>query len=429
MSTPKKAIILFSDGAEDDEISKWCTKEVASIPLYKRTVLSACKAGIREFIIFGCNSKDEVKDSLSADTRINAEFKWYDLETDVHWNELINREIKEDTDEHFLVIKANVLFSHNVLDYLSAPSPGNTIATIAIKDPAYLSPTDNTTSNDSVKSGIQDEVNGGIIAASHKIKDFIDPTNNGPSLHGLIQKLSNKNLLNTVEAKECLYEEVNSQASLVLAEKRLYQSLGSDSDSPILDRHVIRKVSGFISKLSIKTPVTPNQITVLSLILGLLSGLFFAFGGYTFNIIAGFLYFSSVVFDQCDGEIARLKYMQSDYGNILDIICDTVVNAAIVIGITYSIYMTSDSGFMIALGASAVVGISVSLLLTTYLEDQDDDKIPNGPKGFFDKLNNKDFFYVIILVCIAINQMIWFLLIMAIGTNIYWLTRKIFHRK
>ena len=34
-----------------------------------------------------------------------------------------------------------------------------------------------------------------------------------------------------------------------------------------------------------------------------------------------------------------------------------------------------------------------------------------------DKLNNKDFFYIIMLASVIFNQMIWFLLIMAVGTK------------
>ena len=166
----------------------------------------------------------------------------------------------------------------------------------------------------------------------------------------------------------------------------------------------------------------------MSLLLGLLSGFFFSFGGYTYNLLAGLLYFFSVVLDQCDGEVARLKYMESKYGSVLDIICDTLVNVALVVGITWSVYQVGGSSFTIVLGLLAIAGISISIFLTTYSDVNNKDQTYNKTKKWIDKLNNKDFFYIIIFVCIAINQMIWFLLIMAIGTNIFWITRKIVHR-
>ncbi len=215
----------------------------------------------------------------------------------------------------------------------------------------------------------------------------------------------------------------------IKAEGKIDQSLGASSDSPIIDRYIIRKLSGLISGLLSRTPVTPNQITITSLIFGIISGYFFSFGGHTHNITAGLIFFLSVVFDQCDGEVARLKHMESEFGRTLDIIVDAIVNAAIVAGITCAVYKAVGSGFIIVLGILSVSGISISILLTTYLNDKSKDKINDKTKEVLNKLNNKDFFYIIIIGCILINQMIWFLWVMAIGTNIYWIVHKITHRR
>ncbi len=209
-------------------------------------------------------------------------------------------------------------------------------------------------------------------------------------------------------------------------EKKIDQPLGSYSDSPIIDRYIIRKISGFISGLLVKTPVTPNQVTIISLIIGIVSAVFFSHGSHTYTIIAGVLYFVSTVFDQCDGEVARFKHMESDFGRIFDIIVDSIVNAAIVIGITIAIYKANGSGLTIVAGLLAMMGIVISLLLTTYFSSEC--KKDTGAKEILDKLNNKDFFYIIMLASVIFNQMIWFLLIMAIGTNIYWIVHKIVHR-
>ena len=333
-------------------------------------------------------------------------------------------------------------------------STNNTVATIAINNATHTSPTmparagtrqndpvglaegsswrvsskNTSTNNITANSKVKDNLNGGIIIASHRIKDYLSPVNGDFSFQRLTEKLNKENLLKTVDISNYLYEEINSQSDLLSAERKLYQSLGSTLDSPLLDKYVIRKLSGLISKLSIRTPVTPNQITIMSLVLGLLSGFFFSFGGYTYNTPAGLLYFFSVVLDQCDGEVARLKYMESKYGSVLDIICDTLVNVALVVGITWSVYQVGGSSFTIVLGLLAIAGISISIFLTTYSDVNNKDQTYNKTKKWIDKLNNKDFFYIIIFVCIAINQMIWFLLIMAIGTNIFWITRKIVHR-
>ena len=210
-------------------------------------------------------------------------------------------------------------------------------------------------------------------------------------------------------------------------DKERDQPVISHSDSPIIDRYIIRKISGFITWLLVKTPVTPNQVTIISLILGIASAAFFSHGAHTYTIIAGLFYFISTVFDQCDGEVARYKQMTSDFGKTFDIIVDSIVNATITIGITIAIYKTNGSGLSIMAGLLAMTGIVISLLLTTYFSHENNNN--TGTKEMLDRLNNKDFFYIIMLASVIFNQMIWFLLIMAIGTNIYWIVHKIAHRK
>jgi len=210
-------------------------------------------------------------------------------------------------------------------------------------------------------------------------------------------------------------------------DKERDQPVISHSDSPIIDRYIIRKISWFITRLLVKTPVTPNQVTIISLILGIASAAFFSHGAHTYTIIAGLFYFISTVFDQCDGEVARYKQMTSDFGKTFDIIVDSIVNATITIGITIAIYKTNGSGLSIIAGLLAMTGIVISLLLTTYFSHENNNN--TGTKEMLDRLNNKDFFYIIMLASVIFNQMIWFLLIMAIGTNIYWIVHKIAHRK
>ena len=133
-------------------------------------------------------------------------------------------------------------------------------------------------------------------------------------------------------------------------EKKIDQPSASCSDSPIIDRYIIRKISRFVSGLLSRTPVTPNQVTIISLILGIISGVFFSLGEYTYTITAGLLYFLSTVFDQCDGEVTRLKQMETEFGRKLDIIVDAIVNAVIVIGITIAVYTKTGSILVIIAG-------------------------------------------------------------------------------
>ena len=83
--------------------------------------------------------------------------------------------------------------------------------------------------------------------------------------------------------------------------------------------HGLRYLSRPISKLLIKyIPVTPNQVTIFSFLLGITAGLFLLQGGYKNHFIAGIFAMLYVLFDLMDGEIARAKNMASDLGKWLD---------------------------------------------------------------------------------------------------------------
>lgn len=109
------------------------------------------------------------------------------------------------------------------------------------------------------------------------------------------------------------------------AEERLLKSSGLNNDS-FMDRLVTRFISRQLTRLFLKTALTPNQITFLSLIIGLGSAWCFYQGSYFSGITGSILLLISSWVDCTDGEIARLKLMETPWGARFDIICDNVVH-------------------------------------------------------------------------------------------------------
>ena len=85
---------------------------------------------------------------------------------------------------------------------------------------------------------------------------------------------------------------------------------------------LIRHLSYFLTTHLLKTAITPNQITLLSLIFGLLCGACFISGSHFFQIAGAIFFILSYVMDNCDGEIARIKNMSSEFGAKFDDIVD-----------------------------------------------------------------------------------------------------------
>lgn len=100
-----------------------------------------------------------------------------------------------------------------------------------------------------------------------------------------------------------------------------------------LTLYILRPIAFIFVKLLYPTNVTPNQVSLISIIVGLFAGYFFSRGDYTSFIIAGSLYFICLVLDCVDGMIARLKKNGTAVGRIIDGFADYIVGVAVYIGL------------------------------------------------------------------------------------------------
>ncbi len=116
--------------------------------------------------------------------------------------------------------------------------------------------------------------------------------------------------------------------------------------------------SKFLTPLLAKTPLTPNQITVMSMSFGILSGIFLSIGAYE-SVIWGVIFYElACLFDNCDGEIARLKNLKSELGAKLDMICDVATDGAFFIGIFIGAFKWNIPGPLTVLFWIALLGLA-----------------------------------------------------------------------
>lgn len=83
----------------------------------------------------------------------------------------------------------------------------------------------------------------------------------------------------------------------------------------------------------INTPVTPNHLTTLRLLLGLAAALAFAHGAYLWQAAGGAIFIFSALLDRADGELARLSGRMSKAGHRYDLFSDGFSNVAAFVGI------------------------------------------------------------------------------------------------
>lgn len=116
---------------------------------------------------------------------------------------------------------------------------------------------------------------------------------------------------------------VTDEPSRAAAEKLLYRILIKPQDNAIA-RLLFRPLSLPLTKLLARTPITPNQITTITMLM-VAVGLWLAASAEPAAVVLGSLVILiSNYVDCCDGEIARLKVLSSKLGAWYDTIVDEV---------------------------------------------------------------------------------------------------------
>lgn len=111
-----------------------------------------------------------------------------------------------------------------------------------------------------------------------------------------------------------------------------------------VDERIHRPLARRVVALLLHTPITPNQVTLLSGLVGVAGGLVtgLAADWPAGRLVGAALLFAAVVLDCCDGQLARARKISSTYGAILDGIADYAVGVALGVGAGF--YMTATLG-------------------------------------------------------------------------------------
>jgi len=120
--------------------------------------------------------------------------------------------------------------------------------------------------------------------------------------------------------------------------KEYKESLKDLAVEEAVDLFIFRPIAFLLVKCIYRLPITPNQLSVLSMIVGISAGVFYAFGDQrSFTYGAG-LYALSHVLDCMDGMVARLKKNGTLLGRIIDGWADYITSIAVYIGLLIGLF-------------------------------------------------------------------------------------------
>jgi len=176
----------------------------------------------------------------------------------------------------------------------------------------------------------------------------------------LLAALTEIHPITQIPVAEDLWQQVKTEEDREAAERKLDRWLVKPTDG--IYARLNRKISVPISRQLIKFAVTPNMVSIFTLGVGIASAGFFASGGYWSTLLGALLCLFASILDGSDGEVARLKLQESDFGCWLETICDYAFYLFLLVGMTIGQWRSSGTRTYLVYGGLLLFGALASFL-------------------------------------------------------------------
>jgi phosphatidylglycerophosphate synthase len=127
----------------------------------------------------------------------------------------------------------------------------------------------------------------------------------------------------------------------------------NDVEDPV-NRYVHRTLAYLFVRSIFRTPITPNMITLSTVVIGFAVGCAFIWGTPTAMFVGGVGLWAAAILDGADGILARAKNLQSEFGRALDGSADSLVAVFTVFPAFYHIWVTYHNPYHLLLMVPAL---------------------------------------------------------------------------
>ena len=473
IGTLDTAILLASSGVFDIGVSHeprdvGALTRIGGLTLFQRTVFTLQRGGISQIFALVGDEESELRALIHADDRVQAVIKWLPIRefppADPQTWETLASEVKSSC----LILGCHLVFSTGLIESIREESrDGRVVVAIGrpgepgwVGNPGVLMRADSSSDGVSHRVVFHDKL-GRPHAASQESGEGLAPAvdlvvlparllgisgawntpETGP-IRLALEQAAAEGVVHTVSASTHGYVDARGVDGPSRAERLLFQSFQSVKGSldGFVDRWVNRKCSGVFTRAFIRLGFSPNTITVLSMIIGLIGAACFATGSYEVGILGALLFQLSVIIDCCDGEVARLTFAESPFGQELDIIADNIVHMGIFAGVAWGSYLTgpwAHTSWPLILGGIAILGNGFSLWCVNVVRHMKANPLRwsrlnpwqrKRMEFILGNVANRDF-SVVVLLSAFIGILPWFLWLGAVGSSFFalfmaWILRR-----
>ncbi len=465
---------VFAVGSVDGEASMPSPLlRVGGMTLFQRAVFTLQRGGISQIWVLAGKEEPALRELLREDSRLQAAVRWLPVREFPPHDPQTWEILADEISGACMVVGCHTVFSSPLIQRLrqegaqgkaivvvgygderhsfgnpgvimkSQHLDGNTCSSLMFRDPPLL-PAMDTTAALKKQDDSRCPIVGDLMVLPGRLLGISGVLHAGGTnpLRLALEQAVVEGTVQAIPSQTHWFQDVRGPKGPKFAEQALVRSLqgvkgGLDG---LVDRYVNRKCSGLLTRMFLKLRWTPNVITMLSMVVGLVAAVFFIPGSWELALIGALLFQFSVIIDCCDGEVARLTFSESKFGQELDIWADNVVHMAIFAGIACGAYLQGpwEQTFLpLVLGASAVLANVVSLFLVNVAR-----QVRSGRQGWhrftaherqkidfmLSNVANRDF-SVVVLICAVLSALHWFLGLAAVGSWLFvmsmsWLLRR-----
>ena len=398
------------------------------VPLIERVIRSAMAGGLDEFLVVTGYQGVKVAEFLrQLSPRLGVPI--HVIQND-DWREENGLSVARGCalmGEPFILLMADHLFDPHIISSLRR-QPIDDVDVVLVVDPApddRLIDIDDATKvkvTDGYITGIgkdlmaYDGIDTGVFLCTPALLGGVDPTrargdHGETTLSRAIQRLADQQRARALAVHE-FWIDVDTDGDYKKAERALLDSVGAKRRDGPVSRWLNRPLSTRLSSLLARSRVTPNQISFGAFMLALIASVLFAAGGYAYLAVGAILAQLASVVDGADGEVARLKYLSSDFGKWFDPVLDRYADAMLLFGLMWHAYRPDASPWVVLAGFLAIVGS----FMVSYTADKYDSLMESrATRGI---RIGRDSRILLIAVGALVNQPFWTLCLIAALMNL-----------
>jgi len=410
--------------------------QLLGLGLIERTILTAKKSGIKEFCIVVGYHGEKIREYLSDEKKYGVKIQYVQNDQWTRGNAISILKARDHFKESFVLLMTDHNYDRRILDQLLKTKIGKDECILCVDK----NPKDHLNIDDATKVRTVDHrietigkdlsdyncIDTGIFICNPIIFDVLEQSisEGDEGLSGGIKILAERHKMRYMPLGDNFWIDIDDKTDRKNAELLICNKLKKDTDGPI-SKILNRPISLRISKILLKTGITPNQISVLSFVVGLAGASFFFVGEYFYLILGGILIHIHSIVDGCDGEVARLKLRPTKYGGWLDSVLDRYVDAAIILGLIYGYWSINGDITIWIIGFFAIIGS----FLNSYTGDKYDSIFRNENMRKRSKFRiGRDVRLLLITIGALTNQIPIILIIIAVLANFEALRRLIVFR-